>query len=102
MVSETGRDEDDVSENETARVKRCVPGRDPINRYIARNLYENNEQTNVITQRDYGNAYYSDRKRPGDDFRWYIKPRMRIDKDFANNPANSEKKKGLFSRWFGS
>lgn len=92
VVSETGRDEDDVSENETARVKRCVPGRDPINRYIARNLYENNEQTNVITQRDYGNAYYSDRKRPGDDFRWYIKPRMRIDKDFANNPANSEKK----------
>lgn len=92
VVSETGRDEDDAINNASVRVKHCVPGRDRGSKYIVRNLYENNEQTNVITQRDYGNAYYSDRKRPGDDFRWYVKPRMRIDKDFAANPSNSEKK----------
>jgi len=87
-ISETGQDENDSN----IRVKRCVIGRDLPNKYIAKQLYENNEQTNVITRRDYSNAYYSDRKRIGDNFRWYVKPRMRIDSAIANNPLNQDKK----------
>ncbi|MBN1633781.1 MAG: hypothetical protein JW917_06425 [Ignavibacteria bacterium] len=84
VISETGQNATDSN----VRVKCCIAGRDGKNKYIAKQLYENNEQTNVITRRDYGNAYYSDRKRIGDDFYWYVKPRMRIDSAFANNPGN--------------
>jgi hypothetical protein len=84
-----------MGEQVSGRVCYVIPdgqNRDPNNSYIVKQLYENNEQTNVITRRDYGNAYYSDRKRIGDNFRWYIKPRMRIDTAIANNPANQNKK----------
>jgi len=88
VISETGQNENDSN----ARVKSCFIGRDEPNKYIAKQLYENNEQTNVITRMDNGFTYYSDRKRPGDNFRWYVKPRMRIDSAFANNPNNANKK----------
>ena len=88
VISETGQNENDSN----VRVKNCIIGRDEPNKYIAKQLYENNEQTNVITRKDGGFTYYSDRKRVGDNFRWYVKPRMRIDSALANNPNNWNKK----------
>ncbi|HEY5125275.1 MAG TPA: hypothetical protein VIK14_16210 [Ignavibacteria bacterium] len=92
QISETGASGTDNWNGETVIGRHCIPGRDASNMYIAKKLFENNEQTNVITRRDYSNAYYSDRKRTGDNFYWYVKPRMRIDASFANNPANRNKK----------
>ncbi|MBV6479606.1 MAG: hypothetical protein HGGPFJEG_02392 [Ignavibacteria bacterium] len=50
-------------------------------------LYENLEQVNDVTD----NHLTSDRKSMYSDYRWYIKPRMRIPQSFANDPNNWEK-----------
>jgi len=55
--------------------------------YIVDSLYENGEQTNVISRFDYNTALFSDRKSDTLDYRWYVKPRMRIPQNIANNPA---------------
>jgi len=47
-------------------------------------LYENLEQVNNVS--DY--HLISDRKSIYTDYRWYIKPRMRIPQSFANDPGN--------------
>ncbi len=88
VITETGQNENDSN----GRVKCCLVGRDDPNKYIAKQLYENNEQTNVITRQDGGIMYYSDRKRVGDNFRWFVKPRMRIDSALANNSNNENMK----------
>jgi hypothetical protein len=64
--------------------------RGPNNSYIVRDLFENNEQSDVITRVDYGRCLYSDQKRIGDNFKWYVKPRMRIPQEIANNPVYAD------------
>lgn len=58
--------------------------------YIVDSLFENGEQTNVISRLNYSTALFSDRKRIGDNYKWYVKPRMRIPVEIANNPAWSD------------
>lgn len=55
-------------------------------------LYENNEQSDLVVRGEYGTALYSDQKRVGDNFLWYVKPRMRIDSNYANNINNRLKR----------
>ena len=52
--------------------------------YIVDSLFENGEQTNVISELA---GIYSDRKKIGSKYLWYVKPRMRIPVGIANNPA---------------
>lgn len=55
--------------------------------YIVDSLYENLEQVNNVS--DY--HLYSDRKSMYPDYKWYVKPRMRIPQSFANDSNNWEK-----------
>ncbi len=55
--------------------------------YIVDSLYENLEQVNNVS--DY--HHYSDRKSMYPDYRWYVKPRMRIPQSVATNQNNWEK-----------
>lgn len=63
----------------------------PNNAYIVRSLFENGEQADVISRSEAA-FMYSDQKRIGDNFHWFVKPRMRVDAAFANNPGNWSKK----------
>jgi hypothetical protein len=81
--SETGMEiTDTVSGN--PRVKYCKSGRDTAG-YIVKDLIENMEQINNGYREEsnyHGKSYYfSDRKTKS--YRWYIKPRMRIDSIYA-------------------
>lgn len=51
--------------------------------YVIKDLKANREQVNTIP---FSSSYSIDYK-----FKWYIKPRIRIDSGFANNPANWNK-----------
>jgi hypothetical protein len=82
MGSETG---DDYDDSVGIRVKGCIRGVDTAG-YMVYSLYENGEQTDVISRKEYGTALYSDVKRIDDNYKWYVKPRMRIPQDTANNP----------------
>ena len=56
----------------------------PGGRYILQRLKANTEQCRRVNDTDYNQWQ-------GDSFcNWYIKPSIRIDKDYANNPANWE------------
>ena len=55
--------------------------------FIVDSLYENLEQVNDVSD----NHLTSDRKSMYTDYRWYVKPRMRIPESFANNQSNWEK-----------
>jgi hypothetical protein len=50
--------------------------------YVVKGLKANNEQVNIQEEC---------RWEHDNDYMWYIRPRIRIDKDFANNPANRDK-----------
>ncbi|MBV6479602.1 MAG: hypothetical protein HGGPFJEG_02388 [Ignavibacteria bacterium] len=63
----------------------CQTGTD--SGYIVDSLYENLEQVNDVSD----NHLTSDRKSMYPDYRWYIKPRMRIPQNFANDPGNWDK-----------
>jgi hypothetical protein len=80
----------DVWKGETQRVKYCQVGVQNAG-YIAKKLFENGEQADVISRSETA-MLYSDQKRIGDNFHWYVKPRMRIDSNFANNPDNWDTK----------
>ncbi len=60
--------------------------------YIVDSLFENGEQSSVISRKDYGTAHYSDVKYYGQNgnteapYKWFVKPRMRIDTAIAHNP----------------
>ncbi|MBS1493717.1 MAG: hypothetical protein JST55_09405, partial [Bacteroidetes bacterium] len=60
-------------------------------KYMVSSLYENNEQTDNRNLEDYGRANYSDIKFYGQgtdtnpQYKWFIKPRMRIDTSIAHN-----------------
>ncbi len=79
-------------ENVSGRVCYVIPhaqGRDANNSYIVSGLYEKNEQTNILMRGPY---LYSDRKREGQNYKWFVKPRMRIDSNVANDSTNWNKK----------
>jgi hypothetical protein len=56
--------------------------------YMVYSLYENLEQVNNVSATNY---IFSDRKSNYPGYRWYVKPRMKIDSAFANNSNNFEK-----------
>lgn len=79
----------DVIDNwggEIIKAKRCVAGVDGAG-YITNSLYENLEQVNYPK---IGYLYYSDMKDL--DYRWFVKPRMRIPDSIANNPQMRDTK----------
>lgn len=72
---------------------RCLVNQTPphLDNYMVSSLFENNDQTNVLTKEDYGRAAYSDVKFYGFNgngehkHQWYIKPRMRIPVNVPDN-----------------
>ena len=73
-------------QGETVSGRYCQTGTHTA-QYIVDSLYENLEQVNDVSD----NHLTSDRKTMYNDYRWYIKPRMKIDQTFANNPTNWDK-----------
>ena len=71
-------------QGETVSGRYCITGQQSA-QYIVDSLYENMEQVNNLTT----DILLSDRK--DSSYRWYVKPRMRIDQSFANNSANWDK-----------
>ncbi len=76
---------DDITDNtqygEEQKVKHCTYDANIIQQggvYILKDLYTNREQVDV-----HNNQYQEDKNHT-----WYIKPSIRIDKDYANNPQN--------------
>jgi hypothetical protein len=71
------------------RVKHCIPPHTPGN--IACTLFENREQANNVWSEEVNNSgarLFSDIKNPSYNYRWFIKPRMRIDPVYAQQHPN--------------
>ena len=67
------------------RIKKCIVGQDDPG-FIVKDLYENCEQVNrndIITTNKSDKRMFSDLKQPNYEYKWYIKPRMRIEADYA-------------------
>ncbi|HEY5123310.1 MAG TPA: hypothetical protein VIK14_06190, partial [Ignavibacteria bacterium] len=72
------------------KIKKCIFGVDDTG-YIVNDLYENCEQVNRNEREDaniFGKRVFSDIKQTNYNYRWYIKPRMRIDADYALSHPN--------------
>lgn len=84
MKSNTGTDETEILNGETIISRTAKIGRDNPG-YLVRELYENMEQVNFNS--DWG-PYVSDVKFVWPNYRWYIRPKMRIDAAYAKNNPN--------------
>ena len=72
------------------KIKKCIFGVDDTG-YIVNDLYENCEQVNRNEREDAnlsGKRVFSDIKQTNYDYKWFIKPRMRIDADYALSHPN--------------
>ncbi|HEX2787945.1 MAG TPA: hypothetical protein VHP32_08570 [Ignavibacteria bacterium] len=88
LTSETGKIEIDNLNGNIQTVRKCLTNSQRAG-YVVKDLYENLEQVNDLSS----SHYYSDRKSNSKlasctNLRWYIKPRIRIEQTFANNPNN--------------
>ncbi|HEY5124583.1 MAG TPA: hypothetical protein VIK14_12690, partial [Ignavibacteria bacterium] len=67
------------------KIKKCIVGEDNTG-FIVNELYENCEQVNrneIITTNKSDKRMFSDIKQENYNYKWYIKPRMRIDANYA-------------------
>jgi len=73
--------------NENIRGIYCDTASDDAN-FIVKDLYENCEQVNNIDTSSaicWDRRVYSDIKVPWYNYRWFVKPRMRIDSNYAKH-----------------
>ncbi len=86
----TGKDTTEFWLGENVTARKCIKGRDKPG-YIVKNLIENLGQVNDLTIVDDNinsighGRLYSDIKQPKYNNRWFVKPRMRIDPDYAKS-----------------
>jgi hypothetical protein len=83
----------DITDNQYGyvRVKHCAPTSPLTTGYIAYKLFENQEQTNSplsVEANGWGGRVFSDVKNPSYNYKWFVKPRMRIDSIYAKNHPN--------------
>ena len=76
-IHETGTDFFDNTQSPPVRVRKCIAGTDVSNKYIVHSLFENCEQVNNTGT----DLRFSDTKPDlNPPYRWYIKPRIRINR----------------------
>jgi hypothetical protein len=94
LHSETGNDVYDYTFANREKVRYCIAGQDTAG-FIIKDLWENCEQVNNIKNipddnNASGDRLYSDIKMPKYDYKWFVKPSIRVDSNYAkNNPQDT-------------